>query len=91
MIKQHASRLLVNFIIPFSHLTPQQYGTTANTDNHYKSLTNFIYAYQSTCDIDPALVEKIKQFRFAKYSSGNAAFVCKQESMLPWERDTHVG
>ncbi|CDH55718.1 predicted protein [Lichtheimia corymbifera JMRC:FSU:9682] len=29
----------------------------------------------STCDIDPALVEKIKQFRFAKYSSGNAAFV----------------
>ncbi|CDS12905.1 hypothetical protein LRAMOSA05089 [Lichtheimia ramosa] len=29
----------------------------------------------STCDIDPALVDKIKQFRFAKYSSGNAAFV----------------
>ncbi|KAI9313117.1 glial maturation factor [Dichotomocladium elegans] len=29
----------------------------------------------STCDIAPELVEKIKQFRFAKYSSGNAAFV----------------
>ncbi|KAG0167162.1 hypothetical protein DFQ28_006243 [Apophysomyces sp. BC1034] len=29
----------------------------------------------STCDIDPALVEKLKAFRFAKYSSGNAAFV----------------
>ncbi|KAI8140093.1 hypothetical protein BJV82DRAFT_671864 [Fennellomyces sp. T-0311] len=29
----------------------------------------------TTCDIDPELVEKLKQFRFAKYSSGNAAFV----------------
>ncbi|ORY93821.1 glia maturation factor beta-like protein [Syncephalastrum racemosum] len=29
----------------------------------------------STCDISPELVEKIKEFRFAKYSSGNAAFV----------------
>ncbi|CAO3625327.1 unnamed protein product [Cunninghamella blakesleeana] len=31
----------------------------------------------STCDIDPALVEKIKQFKFQKFSSGNAAFVLK--------------
>ncbi|CAO3615934.1 unnamed protein product [Cunninghamella echinulata] len=31
----------------------------------------------STCDIDPALVEKIKQFTFQKFSSGNAAFVLK--------------
>ncbi|KAF7722930.1 hypothetical protein EC973_002562 [Apophysomyces ossiformis] len=29
----------------------------------------------STCDIDTALIEKIKQFRFANYSTGNAAFV----------------
>ncbi|KAI9362403.1 hypothetical protein BD770DRAFT_382522, partial [Pilaira anomala] len=29
----------------------------------------------STCEIDADLVEKIKQFRFAKYESGNAAFV----------------
>ncbi|OBZ89583.1 Glia maturation factor gamma [Choanephora cucurbitarum] len=29
----------------------------------------------STCEIDPELVEKINQFRFAKYKSGNAAFV----------------
>ncbi|KAI8074099.1 glia maturation factor gamma [Gongronella butleri] len=31
----------------------------------------------STCDIDTALVEKLKEFRFKKYSSGNAAFVLK--------------
>ncbi|KAI7890347.1 glia maturation factor beta [Mucor mucedo] len=29
----------------------------------------------STCEIDAELVQKIKDFRFAKYSSGNAAFV----------------
>ncbi|KAI8388816.1 uncharacterized protein BYT42DRAFT_561335 [Radiomyces spectabilis] len=29
----------------------------------------------STCEIDPALLEKIKEFRFAKNSTGNAAFV----------------
>ncbi|KAF9425393.1 hypothetical protein BGZ76_003288 [Entomortierella beljakovae] len=30
------------------------------------------------CDIDPALVEKIKAFRFSKSSSGNtAAIICK--------------
>ncbi|CEP15120.1 hypothetical protein [Parasitella parasitica] len=29
----------------------------------------------STCEIDDALVQKIKDFRFAKYESGNAAFV----------------
>ncbi|OAD69025.1 hypothetical protein PHYBLDRAFT_150023 [Phycomyces blakesleeanus NRRL 1555(-)] len=29
----------------------------------------------STCEIDSQLLEKIKKFRFAKYSSGNAAFV----------------
>ncbi|KAI8969278.1 hypothetical protein BDF20DRAFT_894190 [Mycotypha africana] len=31
----------------------------------------------ATCDIDEALVQKIKDFRFAKYESGNAAFVLK--------------
>ncbi|CAO3624373.1 unnamed protein product [Mucor hiemalis] len=29
----------------------------------------------STCEISPELVQKIKDFRFAKYESGNAAFV----------------
>ncbi|KAI8645627.1 hypothetical protein BD408DRAFT_411266 [Parasitella parasitica] len=29
----------------------------------------------STCEIDADLVQKIKDFRFAKYESGNAAFV----------------
>ncbi|KAI8096627.1 uncharacterized protein BX664DRAFT_324461 [Halteromyces radiatus] len=31
----------------------------------------------STCEIDPTLVEKLKQFRFQKFSSKNAAFVLK--------------
>ncbi|KAG2221137.1 hypothetical protein INT45_004446, partial [Circinella minor] len=29
----------------------------------------------STCEIDADLEQKLKEFRFAKYSSGNAAFV----------------
>ncbi|KAG0256140.1 hypothetical protein BGZ95_005572 [Linnemannia exigua] len=31
----------------------------------------------NTCDIDPALVKKIEDFRFAKRSQGNAALICK--------------
>ncbi|KAF8925608.1 hypothetical protein BGZ47_003151 [Haplosporangium gracile] len=30
-----------------------------------------------TCDIDPALLEKLEAFRFAKRSQGNAALICK--------------
>ncbi|KAI7872649.1 hypothetical protein BDF14DRAFT_1747119 [Spinellus fusiger] len=33
----------------------------------------------STCDIAPELVEKIKKFRFAKYTQGHAAFILKIE------------
>ncbi|KAF9543493.1 hypothetical protein EC957_000854 [Mortierella hygrophila] len=29
-----------------------------------------------TCDIDPALLEKLEAFRFAKRSEGNAALIC---------------
>ncbi|KAI8988672.1 Rho GTPase activation protein [Pilobolus umbonatus] len=31
----------------------------------------------NTCDIDSELVQKLKEFRFAKYDKGNAAFVLK--------------
>ncbi|KAF9903158.1 hypothetical protein EC991_004104, partial [Linnemannia zychae] len=31
----------------------------------------------NTCDVDPALVEKIEAFRFSKRSQGNAALICK--------------
>ncbi|KAF9185682.1 hypothetical protein BGZ51_002513 [Haplosporangium sp. Z 767] len=31
----------------------------------------------ATCDVDPNLIEKIKAFRFAKRSQGNAALICK--------------
>ncbi|CAM0137925.1 hypothetical protein VKS41_001146 [Umbelopsis sp. WA50703] len=31
----------------------------------------------NTCDIDDDLVQKLKDFRFKKFSSGNAAFVLK--------------
>ncbi|KAF9916635.1 hypothetical protein FBU30_001240 [Linnemannia zychae] len=31
----------------------------------------------NTCDIDPALLEKLEAFRFAKRSQGNATLVCK--------------
>ncbi|KAK3816796.1 MAG: glia maturation factor gamma-like protein [Linnemannia elongata] len=33
-----------------------------------------------TCDIDPALLEKLEAFRFAKRSQGNAALICKIDS-----------
>ncbi|KAI8329248.1 hypothetical protein BC941DRAFT_405948 [Chlamydoabsidia padenii] len=42
----------------------------------------------STCDIEPALIEKIKQFRFQKFSSKNAAFVLKiNKNSLKIEED----
>ncbi|KAG0275237.1 hypothetical protein BGZ96_003874 [Linnemannia gamsii] len=31
----------------------------------------------NTCDIDPALIEKLEAFRFAKRSQGNGALICK--------------
>ncbi|KAG9067695.1 hypothetical protein KI688_011282 [Linnemannia hyalina] len=30
-----------------------------------------------TCDVDPALLEKLEAFRFAKRSKGNATIICK--------------
>ncbi|KAI9478880.1 MAG: glia maturation factor beta [Benjaminiella poitrasii] len=45
----------------------------------------------STCDIDESLVQKIKEFRFAKYDTGNAAFVLKidKKSLKIVEDEVH--
>ena len=45
------------------------------------------YQSASTCEIDAELEQKLKEFRFAKYSSGNAAFVCKYLKIERWGKD----
>ncbi|RUP43222.1 hypothetical protein BC936DRAFT_137462 [Jimgerdemannia flammicorona] len=40
-----------------------------------------IMASGQICDIDPKVLEKLKQFRFAKKSKGNAAYVFEEDEM----------